>query len=197
MEKTRSTTFYLTILLLLLAVSSSSSLLAQAREASSSRQPLNPTKKESGFDPSRLVIGGGLGAQFGDITSIQLAPTIGYLFTDNLLAGLTAKYIYFEQKYFNSTYKTNMYGGGLFTQYYFLENFIAHAEYELLNLDAYDPIDFSKTRVNVSSVFLGGGYRSFFNGTSFFSILILYNINDDINSPYTNPILRVGFGIGL
>ncbi|MEQ9353201.1 MAG: hypothetical protein RJQ00_11520 [Vicingaceae bacterium] len=181
--------------LLLIAISSSQFAVSQAREAGSSRQPLNPTKKDNKFDLDRLVIGGGFGAQFGDITSVQLAPTLGYLFTDNLLAGLTGKYIYYQDREFN--YETNMYGGGLFAQYFFLENFIAHAEYELLSLEAFNPIDFTEKRVTVNSVFVGGGYRSFMGGNSFVSIMLLYNLNDDINSPYTNPILRIGFGIGL
>lgn len=181
--------------LLLIVISSSQFALSQAREAGSARQPLNPTKKDNKFDPSRIVIGGGFGAQFGNITSLQLAPNIGYLFTDNLLAGVTGKYIYYQDKDFN--YETSMYGGGLFAQYYFLENFIAHAEYELLNLETFNAVNFSEERVNVNSIFVGGGYRSLMGGNSFVSIMLLYNLNDDINSPYTNPILRIGFGIGL
>jgi len=183
------------LLLLLIAINSSQLAFSQARETGYSRQPLNPTKKDNKFDPSRLVVGGGFGAQFGNITSVQLAPSVGYMFTDNLLAGVTGKYIYFQDRDFN--YETSMYGGGLFTQYFFLENFIAHAEYELLNLEAYNAINFSEERVNVSSIFVGGGYRSLMGGNSFVSIMLLYNLNDDINSPYTNPILRIGFGIGL
>ena len=169
----------------------------QARETSTERQPLTPTKKSSKFDPSKLVVGGGLGAQFGSITSVQLAPMVGYLFTENLLLGVSGKYIYYEEDYGTFNYSTNMYGGGVFGQYYFFENFITHLEYELLNLDAYDPLDGSVDRINVSSFFIGGGYRSTLGGNSFASIMVLYNINDDIYSPYINPLLRVSFGIGL
>ena len=172
-------------------------LNGQAREISKERQPLSPTKKSSKFDPSKLLIGGGLGAQFGTITSVQISPTIGYLFTENLLVGLSGQYIYYEENYGNFIYKTNMYGGGIYAQRYFLTNFIAHIEYELLNLDAYNPIDGSEERINVSSFFVGGGYRSLIGGNSFASFMLLYNLNDDINSPYINPIIRISFGVGL
>lgn len=169
-------------------------LIGQAQDFNPPKQ--NPKSKSSfKFDTDRLVFGGNLGASFGDITFVELAPTAGYLITDNYLVGLTAKYIYFEDKTFAPlfTYKTNIYGGGFFNQYVIMDMFVLHAEYELLNLDS----QIRQKRINLSSVFVGGGYRSSLGGASFFNILLLYNLNDGIESPYPNPLLRVGFGIGL
>lgn len=159
------------------------------------RQRPSPSR-DFKFDPDRLVFGGNLGASFGNITYVEIAPTVGYLMTDNYLLGLSGRYIYFEDRTYTPIYiyKTNIYGGGIFNQYFFLENFLAHAEYEVLNLDS--PINFGK-RINVHSVFVGGGYRSAFSSTSYFSLLLLYNLNDSVESPYSNPILRIGFGIGI
>ena len=104
--------------------------------------------------------------------------------------------MYYEDRTFapQFIYSTNIYGGGIFNQYFFLENFLAHAEYEILNLDS--PLNINK-RINVHSFFVGGGYRSQIGGNSYASILLLYNLNESVDSPYTNPILRIGFGIGL
>jgi hypothetical protein len=187
----KSKLFYLTFLALLLA--SGLKVNAQAREGNDFST--NKSKK-TGFrlDPDRIIVGGNIGAQFGDITYVELSPTVGYLITENWLGGLGGRYIYYEEKYAFTSFNTNIYGGGIFSQYYFLENFIAHAEYELLNLNDFN---YPEKRTNVSSIFVGGGYRSMIGNSSFGSILLLYNLNDDINSPYTNPVLRISFGIGL
>lgn len=150
-----------------------------------------------GFDWDRVVVGGSLGAQFGNITIVELSPSIGYMLTQNFLAGIGGTYLYFEDNDFN--YSTNIYGGRIFTNYFILENFLAHVEYEALNLEVsiptpeHDPGD----RATIGSFLVGGGVRSSLGGNSFASIMLLYNLNESLHSPYSNPILRIGFGIGL
>lgn len=187
------------ITLVLFMISLSTGIFAQAREFNSpkAKSKSNASSKKFEFDPDNLVFGGNLGATFGEITLVEVSPTVGYLFSENWLVGISTRYIYFEDRTFPSfTYKTNIYGGGVFSQYFFLENFIAHAEYELLNLE--DNSRFGNgERINISSVFIGGGFRSDLGGNSFVSVLLLYNLNETTQSPYTNPVLRVGFGIGL
>ncbi len=171
----------------------SANLFGQAREAGDRSSPT----KAKGFsiDPERLVVGGSFGAQFGDYTLVDLSPTLGYLVRDELLVGVGARYIYLEDRRFlNYTFKTNVYGGNVFSQFYFLENLILHAEYEVLNLEDFSDLG---NRINISSVLVGGGYRSMIGDVSYFSLLLLYNLNETENSPYTNPILRINFGFGL
>ena len=169
-------------------------LFAQAREESGDRSSGRNAPAKSGFDMDKVVVGGNLGLQFGTITLIEVSPTIGYRFTDKILAGLGGRYIYFEDNTFGSSFSTNIYGGNIFSQYFILENFLTHVEYELLNLQAGFDRD---ERIDVSSFFVGGGYRSSLGGNSYASILLLYDLIGDRNSPYSNPILRVGFAIGL
>lgn len=180
-------------LISILLICINSQLKSQAQDFGDSNTYKAKSEK-NGFDASRLVFGGILGAQFGSATFIEISPNIGYMFTDNFLAGVGLRYQYYEQDFQFYKYKSNTYGGGVFGQYYFLQNFIAHLEYELLNLNDFNnPED----RVNVNSIFVGGGYRSMMGSRSFFSILLLYNLNETFNTPYTNPIIRIGFGIGL
>lgn len=166
-------------------------LFGQAKEAGDKYSSKKRTFK---LDPERMIVGGGFGAQFGDITLVELSPTVGYLVTENFLAGIGGRYIYFEEKYFANTFRTNIYGANLFSQYFIFQDFIAHVEFERLNIE-----DFYTTerRTNINSFFVGGGYRSMLGEQSFASILLLFNLNDQPNSPYTNPIIRVGFGFGL
>jgi hypothetical protein len=34
-------------------------------------------------------------------------------------------------------------------------------------------------------------------GRAFASFAILFNVLDNVNSPYVNPIIRIGFGVGF
>lgn len=181
-------------LLFIFCLGTSNDLFAQAREFGEDPKQRKQKQAKKGFDSDKLIVGGNLGAAFGTITLVEISPQIGYLVKPNLLLGLGGRYIYYEERSTFVNYSTNIYGGGPFAQFYFLENFIAHAEYEILNLDDFrDPSE----RVNIESIFVGGGYRSMIGGNSFFSILLLYNLNETYNSPYANPVFRIGFGIGL
>jgi hypothetical protein len=48
-----------------------------------------------------------------------------------------------------------------------------------------------------NSFFVGGGYNQRIGGNTAMYIMILWNLNDTPNSPYVNPIIRVGFSAGL
>lgn len=49
------------------------------------------------FDPKKLEFGGGLGMSFGsDITTLTIAPQVGYAFTPRLSAGFGVNYSYYS-----------------------------------------------------------------------------------------------------
>lgn len=169
-------------------------IFGQAREDNRRPSATKTQKKFDGFKLEDVVVGGSFSAQFGTATLVDISPTAGYKIKENLLVGIGARYIYFQQKFTNFTYQTNVYGGGPFAQYFFLENFIAHTEYEYLSLEANTT---TGERIGIESFLVGGGYRSPIGGNSYAGILLLYNVLDDDNAVYSNPILRFSFGIGL
>jgi hypothetical protein len=145
-----------------------------------------------------MFFGGTFGLQFGTQTYVELAPIIGYNFNSRLSGGLGLKYIYYKinDGYYN--YSSNLYGGGPFLRYILFEGLFAHAEYEVLNMEVPEPPNYIYyTRQNITSIFLGGGYRQMIGERSSMDFLILYNINHSLYSPYTNPIFRIGFGFGI
>ena len=148
----------------------------------------------------RLFFGGNLGLQIGSYTYIEISPLAGYRVTDRLSAGLGAKYIYYsvdDKSYVPAYhYSTNIYGGSIFTRFLVVENLFAHAEFELINLEAYDGY-FNAGRRTVPNLFLGGGYRMPMGDRSSFSILALWEVIEDRYSPYQSPIFRLGFGFGF
>jgi len=184
--------------ILLIAVLLSSSLLSQNENG-------NNYSNDNGFkfEKNRLFTGGNLGLQFGTYTSIDVSPIIGYYFTNKFAAGIGAIYQYngFKDNINPAnSYNTNIYGANCFLRYYLFKNIFAHAEYEALNLETlyFDQLNrYSTPRFWVQSVLLGGGYRQPIGEHSSVNIMLLYNINETVDSPYSNPIIRMGFDIGL
>lgn len=158
---------------------------------------------------SRVFFGGNVGLQFGSVTLVDISPMIGYRVTEDIDAGVSLTYKYYNVKDYysvssqNYDLETNIIGGGIFGRYHFTQNFFFHAEIEYLNFnqDVYyiynNGIIKDKENIGITSIFIGGGIKQPVGNNSFFTIMLLYNLNETQNSPYTNPIIRAGFGIGL
>ena len=142
----------------------------------------------------KAFIGGNVGLQFGRETFVDVSPLVGYKFTDKISAGIGATYQYYSLKdrYYN--FETNIYGGRVFGRYNFTEYLFGHVEYEYLNLEAFD---FYRRRVDVVSIMAGAGYIQHISDRSGIMAMVLYNFTESAYTPYTNPIFRVGFVIGL
>lgn len=178
--------------------------------------------KEKPFK-DRLFGGGYLGLQFGSYsTMVDVSPIIGYSLTDNIDVGLGPTYKYYKYKnyYYVSfpngdsrfyDHVANMLGASVFARYYFsseyipfLNNLFAHVEYEYLNY-SYDYYFVSGSDVNtvklssdISSFFVGGGLKQpLGRGRSFLYLLVLWNLNETYESPYSNPIIRMGVNVGF
>jgi len=152
------------------------------------------TKDTKHFDRKKFFTGGNFGLQFGTLTLINLSPLFGYNINDKLKAGIGGTYIYLNDKSSFGGYTANTFGGRVFFRYLFFQNFFAHTEYEVLNGNWF----VGEPRRNVTSLFIGGGLAQQIgkNGTA--NILLLYNLNQGIFSPYTsNPIIRVGYNINI
>jgi hypothetical protein len=151
--------------------------------------------KKKGFDPAKMFFGGGLGLQFGDPTFIEISPIAGYRFTDRFAPGVGVVYEYLSFKRHNVA--TSVYGGKAFASYVVIENLFLHTEYEVLSLETeYFDYLFKYTgqeRFFVGSFFVGGGYRVPMGSRSFSTIMVLWNLNETVYSPYQNPVFRLSF----
>lgn len=143
----------------------------------------------------RVFVGGNLGLQFGTVTFAEISPLVGYRLTDKISVGVgvTYQYYHYQDRYYN--FQTNVYGGRVFGRYFFTNNLFAHAEYEYLNLEAFD--FFPRRRVDVESFLAGGGYIQRFGRNSGIVAMVLYNFTESVYTPYSNPIIRIGLNIGL
>ncbi|MBC7696494.1 MAG: hypothetical protein H7141_13735 [Burkholderiales bacterium] len=144
----------------------------------------------------RLYVGGNVGAWFGSSTFINISPLVGCKITKEFSLGVTGTYNYYSQTYGNQKFVSTVYGGGAFGRYLFFENFFAQAGLERLSVLDYRSI-IPGSRVWVDNILVGGGYRQPFSQRGSFVAAIFYNINQTPLSPYPNPIIQIGFNIGL
>lgn len=166
-----------------------SSLTGHAQDSTMIRK--HP-KKLSFFD--KVFTGGNIGAQFGTVTFFEVSPLVGYKITPKFSAGIGATYQYYHYKDQYYDFETNVYGGRVFGRYLIREFLFAHVEYEYLNLEAFD---FQRRRVDVGSLMAGGGYIQRIGERSAIVAMLLYNFTESAYTPYTNPIIRVGFNLGF
>lgn len=153
-------------------------------------------KDESEYSQKSVFIGGNFGLQFGTITLVDISPLVGFRLTNNLSLGIGFTYQYYKDKSYTEVYKTNMYGGRLFSSYWIVPEVFAHIEYEILNFDIPDSND-NLVRKNEAGFLVGGGYRQMIGPNMYSDLMILWNLNKSIYSPYTNPIYRLGISIGI
>lgn len=151
----------------------------------------------------KWVLGGDFGLGFSNYGSnILISPQLGYRITPAWEFGTRLTYNYYSYNQNRLKFSTNNYGGGFYTTYEIFRGIFAHMENELLSYEKvyYDRNTLEITdrqRTSIHSVFIGGGIRQYFSGRAFATITILYNLNETPDTPYTNPLFRIGFGFGL
>lgn len=154
-------------------------------------QPVSDEPKKMSFR-DRLVFGGGFGLQFGTYTNVEISPLAGFRITEDWIAGGGFSYQFISSR--SQDFSTSIYGPRIFTNYMLIVDFFVHVEYEALSLES-ELFSYNSTeeRFWVESFLIGGGYRMRINDRSSINLMLLYNLNESIYSPYSNPVIRVGF----
>ncbi len=174
----------------------------------------------------RMTVGGNVGFQFGTVTGIMVSPEVRIRTFDQLYVGIGFTYQYFMYRnyYWDNLNKqfldfsSNVYGGRIYLRYYlrslfnnWLGNLFAHTEYEYMAYQQpyqpdprgyiFDPGGWpylpGKNTVSYNSLLVGAGYSQPIGGRVFMDMLILFNLNDTYYSFYSNPVFRIGVGVGL
>ncbi len=159
-----------------------------------------PIKKKKGHEIlERMDFGGYLGASFGDIMAVNVSPVAIYHVTKNFHAGLGLTYQYYKDTRYVPEYSNSAYGFNVIARYFIWRDLFVHAEYAPLCLSHYydDFYNWLKGPFWVHDFYIGGGYRQMMGDKAYMSLMLLWNVNETINSPYSNPIIRIGFGVGL
>jgi Long-chain fatty acid transport protein len=165
---------------------------------------------QSSKKPSSWFFGGSFGLAAGSVTAVDLAPIVGYRLTPRLSVGGGLNYQYYKansENYGLPTFETQMYGLNTFVSYALIQSLddigimglggiTLHAEYDGLSLERryFDyPMFPESGRMWISNYMAGFGLRQPLGERSSLSILILWSIDPPKISPYSNPVIRVGF----
>ena len=166
----------ISIIGLLLAISIGAMAQVRYNSGGGSSKP-----KERGFDPQKIVIGGGIDARFwGGVTYIYLAPMVGYKITPNFMAGVNLGYQYMRIKngreVYNTTtnrfetYATNdhLFSPGLWMRYN-IASFFVHTQFEYhignsrwtdyAQLAGVSGVEKVKLNYTLPTLLVGAGYR--------------------------------------
>ncbi|MCF8331358.1 MAG: hypothetical protein K9H84_02815 [Bacteroidales bacterium] len=157
---------------------------------------LNQTNKEKAALTDRVLVGGGLGLQFGTITFVEVSPKVGYRITEHFAAGIGGTYKYFRDQRYDRDYSTSMLGGRLFLQHDIYDSFYGYGELEYLSYEGYD-MSRNISHITSENILFGAGYKQWFSRKAYAYLMLLYNINETIETPYSNPVFRTGFMIRL
>jgi len=204
--------------LILLCFSIYTSAVAQDVYSSSGRPDhAKKQKKEEGFDPSKLILGGGIGLGFGNqYADIVIAPTVGYRFTNHFAAGIGLGYEYYKNQltiidpYYGTltTYpeQANIITPNIWGRYFVWRNIFIDGtfEYDLIRYSQYTYTDnfgnivTGKYNVNVPCLLGGLGVKQPLGGRAYAYFEILYDVLQNTNSPYYGTIVpRAGILVGL
>jgi hypothetical protein len=168
-------------------------------------------KKEEKSLWDKIYVGGNLGLQFGTTTDVEVSPHIGYYITPRWSAGVGLTYNYYNQapNYYYKRFETHIYGYNLFTQLSLIPDMgrtlgfgygisiIGHAELDQISLEndfkVVNPSD--EGRFWLTSFYVGGGIRQAVGQRSSIYLLVLWDLNQDLNSYNynpSNPTLKLG-----
>jgi hypothetical protein len=161
-----------------------------------SAPPLNNTDTKWDGIRSRIFVGGNVGASFGTITYINISPLVGYKITDDFSAGAGFTYNYISQKYGVQKITSTIYGSNVFARYSIFQNLFAQVGWDRLSVSDYRSV-IPNSRVWIDNILVGGGYKQPFSERGNLVAMIFYNINQTPLSPYPNPIIQIGFNLGI
>jgi hypothetical protein len=154
----------------------------------------------------RWAFGGNFWLAFGTNSYVELSPVVLYRATPRLMIGPGFTYIYENNKTYG--YETSTYGPRAIANFSLIQNLdemlninigniVLHAEYEYLSIEKLyiDPFGdiFSDGRTWINTMLVGGGIYQPLGRRGGLSLIVLYNIIENEFSPYTNPVIRVGF----
>ena len=171
-------------------------------------------EKDKGFKKDKLFTGGSISLAFYNNTFlVGASPVFGYSIAKWIDAGIVANYNYtaYRDPYGgDDKLHQSVYGGGVFTKLYPVRFLFAQAQFEHnIIRQKYIPGGgslSSVTKANASSFLVGAGYttnRDPDSGNPFFYLAVLFDLTNNINSPYTDsygrtiPIVRAGIQVPL
>lgn len=164
--------------------------------------PTGPSSQTppKGMDDN-FSVGGSFALQFGSTTFIELEPLLNYHVGKSFIAGIGPIYQYLNvQDPYYGNYIASTYGARVAALYFLPEDLsrvFIMGEYDIINVPEPSLTSYRIDRGYLGLPMLGIGYKEPVSDKVFFCIYGLWNFNNSIYNPFANPIINVGFDIGL
>ncbi len=164
--------------------------------------PPQPVPQQPPRSPwkDKMYFGGGIGASFGDVDYVELAPLVGFRLHPRVNAGVGLLYRWRSDSRYDGGIDTTDYGGNLFAQFGVAGPVFLQAEYEYVSYE-YPTSSGSTLRDGQGAALAGAGFSQRISGNAGFYASALYNFSYDSNdlySAYDSPwVYRVGVTVGF
>ena len=160
--------------------------------------PPPPPPKQPAAWRQKLFFGGGVGASFGVVDYVEVAPMIGYRLTPRVTTGVGLFYRWKNDDRYGVSLDTSDWGGSLFGQLHLFRGLFAHAEYEYVD---YEYATLTGTDNDSDTNVLAGLGINRARGRTGAYATVLYNFSYDENDPreaYDSPwVYRLGVSMGF
>ena len=180
---------------------------AQETYNSSGKANYKKKKEKKGYDPDKLVLGGGMNFGMGNgFLRVGVSPIVGYRLQKNFFAGVGMGYQYYKAPYDDRHNEyMNMFFPNVWARYYVYRNIFLNATYEYDFISVRYPLDrfgnFNETKTNVTNqcLLLGVGLRQPLGGRVSFYGEMFYDVMQGQYSPYPKgfPGMRFGLATGF
>ena len=194
------------------------SLSAQDVYYSSGKRGGYKKSEKKGYDPSKLVLGGGINAGLSsDYANFGISPKIGYKVTDFLAAGVGFGYQYYKVYDYSlesnnqSVYQhLNIVYPGIWAKCNVYRSLFAATdfEYDITSLRYYlpsyatgisdNPLTRRTKSVTAACLLVGAGFKQPLGGRTTAVFEVMYDVLQADYSPYKNQLIyRGGIYVGL
>lgn len=139
---------------------------------------------------NHFFTGGGLNLQVGSQVNVGVEPVFGYHISNIFSVGISGSYQYYYSSYNKESF--NIYGGRAFMRIQPIQMLFLHGEYEVLTYktDIFSAPTYQFETIVSENVLVGVGYSSNFSERLRANLMLLFNLNNTIYTPYSNPVLR-------
>jgi len=183
------------ILLAMAIVCSTLGMHAQYQYRNNNQRQTIKKESNNSFNLSKLTFGGGLGLQFGDYTAINVAPQVGYNFSQYINAGAGLSYTYYREKYNHDNWKrTSSYlGFNVYARIYPVSFLVFSIQPEMNRMWQTDKFEHTGEKLKkekfIPVCLIGGGVR-----LGPMTAMIQYDVAQNEYSPYGDNIFySVGY----
>jgi len=161
--------------------------------------PETETKPKSAMK-DRFFFGGGIGAAFGSVDYVEIAPLFGLKVAPRVALGFQPFYSWTNDGRYSPSVAYTNYGARIFSRFRIVSNFFLEADYQFTSFEYLNTYG-GTTRATNNAFLAGAGYTMPMgrNVGLYFSALydFSYNDNDPYGAYYSPVQLQFGVAVGF